>query len=264
MNILTTTGNRLVIGHRGTAACAPENTREGIALALAHGADAVEFDVRLSADGEVVLFHDPTVERTTGASGAVRDMTFAQLLELDAGARFEPASPNAPVQQASYPVPRLDDILGEFEDAPMIIEIKDASVAEATRSLIERHGAEHRCLVDSLDAANLRAFHGSRIATGGGKSGVVSALMHGLIGVGIARGSSSAYCIPLSYGGFPIPVRTVVRDARKTSRVVHVWTVNDPSVALELWAAGVTGIITDDVVPVLHARSHIGLSAVGP
>ena len=88
MNILIDGSCRPVIGHRGNRAYAPENTIESFAQAVAAGADAIELDVHLSADGVAVVIHDPHVRRTTDGAGDVVGMTFDELRKLDAGARF--------------------------------------------------------------------------------------------------------------------------------------------------------------------------------
>ena len=92
LNILLDTSARPVIGHRGNRAHAPENTLESFAQAVAAGADAIEFDVRISLDGVPVVIHDPSVLRTTLAAGEIASMTFAELRELDTGAYFTPDS----------------------------------------------------------------------------------------------------------------------------------------------------------------------------
>lgn len=74
-----------IIAHRGASFDAPENTLESFQLGLEQGADALECDVRLSSDGELMVFHDPTVERTAAIQGAVADLTAAELQTLDAG-----------------------------------------------------------------------------------------------------------------------------------------------------------------------------------
>jgi len=78
----------LILAHRGASAYAPENTLAAFELALAQGAHGVELDAKLSADGEVVVIHDPSVDRTTGGKGRVSQMTLAALRELDAGSFF--------------------------------------------------------------------------------------------------------------------------------------------------------------------------------
>src|SRR4026207_1293717 len=81
---------RPIIGHRGAAAHAPENTMASFHLALEQGADALEFDVRVTRDGEAVVLHDPTLERTTDAVGPIRLHTLKELDQVDAGFRFTP------------------------------------------------------------------------------------------------------------------------------------------------------------------------------
>src|SRR5512145_3180337 len=77
-----------IFAHRGASAHAPENTLAAFQLALAQHADGIELDVKLTADGHVVVIHDPTIERTTGAKGRVKDMSLADLRSLDAGSFF--------------------------------------------------------------------------------------------------------------------------------------------------------------------------------
>ncbi len=90
MALLRTPGDSpLLVGHRGACAVAPENTMPSFERALQDGADIVEADVRLSADGEVMVFHDATVDRTTNGSGRVAEMTCAELQALDAGEWFD-------------------------------------------------------------------------------------------------------------------------------------------------------------------------------
>ena len=74
----------LVLAHRGASGHAPENTLEAFRLAMEMGADGFELDVHMSLDGELVVIHDESVDRTTDGTGLVRDLTLAQLKELDA------------------------------------------------------------------------------------------------------------------------------------------------------------------------------------
>jgi glycerophosphoryl diester phosphodiesterase len=84
------TGNRLeIVGHRGAKGIAPENTLASFQAAVDIGVDMIELDVHLSKDGELVVIHDPNLERTTDGSGFVGDLTLAQLRELDAAAKFD-------------------------------------------------------------------------------------------------------------------------------------------------------------------------------
>lgn len=78
----------LVIGHRGASAHAPENTMAAFELAIDHRADAIEFDVKLTSDNQVVVIHDTKVDRTTNGTGKVANMTLSDLQNLDAGYKY--------------------------------------------------------------------------------------------------------------------------------------------------------------------------------
>ena len=103
MNLFRVHHRPLVIAHRGASAYAPENTLAAFRLAAEQGADAVELDAKLSADGQVVVIHDPTVERTTNGSGEVRQLSLAQIKSLDAGGFLSP-------QFAGEPIPTLAEV----------------------------------------------------------------------------------------------------------------------------------------------------------
>ncbi len=108
----------LLVGHRGARAVAPENTLASFRRAWEEGADAVEMDVRLTADGAVVVIHDETVDRTTDGHGAVAEMTLAELRRLDAGRWFDPA-------YAGEHIPTLEEVLDWARGKiAMLIELK--------------------------------------------------------------------------------------------------------------------------------------------
>jgi len=224
-------------------------------LAIADGADGLEFDVRLSADGHVVVIHDPTVDRTTDGTGAVEGMTLAELTSLDAGSRFSARTTDA-VAPVSARIPTLDEVLRSFPGIALIIEIKSPAAASATRRLIEKHRAEERCLVDSFSSTALNVFRDSRIASGPGRNGIVKILARSIIGGASAVPADvSALAIPRKYYGVPLPVGHLVRTMRSARKPTHIWTVNEPAEARELWKLGASGIITDDVREILAARS---------
>jgi glycerophosphoryl diester phosphodiesterase len=145
----------ILFGHRGARGEAPENTLTGFAYARRIGVDAFEFDVHLSADGELVVIHDPTVDRTTNGTGRVADMTATELAQLDARAAFpewpEPAG-----------VPPLTEVLDVVAGARHLeIEIKTATPERLERvvrrllALIERYGIGERTTVSSFDPVAL-------------------------------------------------------------------------------------------------------------
>lgn len=260
MNILLDPEARPVIGHRGNRAHAPENTIESFAQAVAVGAEALEFDLRVTADGIPVVHHDPTVVRTTNGRGEIARLTFAQLRDLDAGANFtKDGNTTFPYRGKGHRIPSFDEVLEAFPTTPLLIEIKTPLAAVGVRSAIERHKAEERCLVDSFSGTALRFFHDSKIAFGASSSDVGRLMREVLMGSRVTPLNYSALCVPLSYRGFPLPVRRFAKVAPKHNCRVHVWTVNSPAVAKDLWMSGVNGIITDDPALMLSVRTGIAI-----
>jgi glycerophosphoryl diester phosphodiesterase len=112
------TGKISIVGHRGAAGCAPENTLAAFREGLAQGADVIELDVQLTADGYVAALHDDTLERTTNGRGPAAQLTLAELKKLDAGSWFDP-------RFAGESIPTLDEVLEWARGrAPLFIELK--------------------------------------------------------------------------------------------------------------------------------------------
>jgi glycerophosphoryl diester phosphodiesterase len=134
----------LTIAHRGASGYAPENTRAAFELAIAMGAGAIETDIRLTADGELVLIHDATVTRTTDGRGPVADHTLAELRSLDAGSRFTP-------EFAGERIPTLAELIEAFVPRiPVVLEIKDAGATAPTIAAIRAAGIGDRVKVTSF------------------------------------------------------------------------------------------------------------------
>jgi glycerophosphoryl diester phosphodiesterase len=249
---------RPVAGHRGNRAHAPENTLESFRQAVALGVDALEFDVRLTADGVAVVHHDPTVDRTTDGSGPVAAMTLAELRRLDAGARFTADGGRTfPYRGRDVRIPTLDEVLGAFPDTPLLIEIKTPSASAETKTVIERHASHDRCVVDAFDAASLTPFRGSPIALGAAQGEVAWLLAAAVARVPVRSVPYRALCIPRSFRGIPLPVGRFAALLAPLDCPVHVWTVNDPAEARLLWEIGVRGIISDDPGTMLRLRGEL-------
>ena len=124
------TGRTLVIPHGGGDAVFPENTMVAFESTMAMGADVGDVDLRISRDGVVVAIHDPTVDRTTGASGNVKSMDFAELAALDAGWGFSPAgsADDHPYRATGVTIPTLEAILERFPTTLLSVDLKDESL----------------------------------------------------------------------------------------------------------------------------------------
>jgi glycerophosphoryl diester phosphodiesterase len=256
VNVLFDVDARPVIAHRGGLARAPENTLEAMQLGIAEGADAIELDVHLCAGGDIVAIHDATVDRTTEGNGAVERMTLTNLRSLDAACRFSGVQPHPAVRRPCR-IPTLAEVFESFPTTPLIIEVKTPAASAQTRALIEKHGAEDRCLVDSFYSDALDVFRGSCIARGVSRNGVIRLLARSFLNTraSVAVGPS-ALCIPRTYHGLPMPVKRLAALMRSAGKPTHIWTVNAPGEALEMWRLGASGIITDEVPAILAARDE--------
>jgi glycerophosphoryl diester phosphodiesterase len=120
-----------VIGHRGAAGDAPENTLASFQLALEQGADGIELDIHLTKDGEIVVCHDPTIDRTTNGSGYIVEMQVAEIKRFDAGGWFSQ-------QYAGESIPTLAEVFDQVPDNIMInIEIKYSYKGQLETRLID-------------------------------------------------------------------------------------------------------------------------------
>lgn len=146
----------MVIGHRGAAAHAPENTIPSIREAMARNADAIEIDLRRTKDGEIVAMHDETVDRTTDGSGRVGEHTLADLKRLDAGGWFDPA-------YRDTRIPTLGEVLDAVPGSTtLILEIKggNSTYPEAIPRIIEivRERARENVILKSFAVEDIREF----------------------------------------------------------------------------------------------------------
>lgn len=248
---------RAVVAHRGDSAHAPENTLESLRRGVSLGADALECDVHLTSDGHVVVIHDPNVDRTTNGAGTVADLTLAELQRLDAGFRFtRDGGRTFPWRGRGVSIPTLEELLGTFPEIPLIIEVKAAAAATATRQLLERFGAAARCLVGSFLADVLAPFRGSGIACTASRDDVLRLYLRALLPGGPRSLPFQALCIPPSSNGIPLPVLRFARMARAAGVPTHVWTVDDPARARRYWDGGVSSIITNDPAVMLAAAGR--------
>lgn len=134
----------LNIAHRGASGYAPENTRAAFERGIAMGVDMIETDVQLTRDGELVLFHDATVTRTSNGHGPVGDYTLAELRGLDIGSWYAP-------EFTGERILTLSEMLAEFlPRIPMVLEIKDPRAAAALVQAIAAAGARDRVHVTSF------------------------------------------------------------------------------------------------------------------
>jgi glycerophosphoryl diester phosphodiesterase len=255
--ILLDPAARPVIGHRGNRAHAPENTLPSFHEAVLAGADAVECDLRVSRDGALVVFHDPTVERTTDGAGAVDATTLAGLRGLDAGARFSSDGGRSfPWRGRGVRVPTFDELVESLpRHLPLIVELKTPAATAPLRDAVQRHALARRVIVAGFDVEATRPLRGAGFALGASTPDVARLLPAALLRLAPAALAFQALCIPTRWRGWPLPIAALARAMRQRGGTTHVWTVNDPAQARSLWRRGVQGIISDDPAAILAARN---------
>jgi glycerophosphoryl diester phosphodiesterase len=237
--MLTDLDRPLNIAHRGASKIAPENTLAAFEKADEVGADGIEFDVHLSADGVPVVIHDATVDATTGSSGRVRDMTVSQLKRLDAGSTFDPAF-------AGERIPTLAETLETFGERLLLnIELKEMSVfdrglEQTVVDLVEEYGLQDRVFFSSFNPFALRRAQdlAPRIPTGLCYIYARRPFLH-LASLIMTRRNAAFHPY------HPIADEQHIGWARAHDKRVNVWTVDDPADMRRFIRWRVNGIITN-------------------
>jgi glycerophosphoryl diester phosphodiesterase len=240
-------GRTLVLPHGGGDGLYPEDTMLAYESTMAMGADAVDVDLRLSADGVVVAIHDSTVTRTTGAKGNVGSMTLAELQRLDAGYTFS-RNGKQPFRGKGVRIPSLEEILKRFPGVLLSIDLKDESIAmnAPVCATLRRYRRSTDVFVGSNGDAQILAFRKScpGIAT--------SATMVDVYASQAARKSNDPAFKPdalVDQPPYRIGQRTLVDKeglafAHSHGVAILTWVVNDEKDMKTLIDLGVDGIYT--------------------
>ncbi len=237
-----------VYAHRGSSLLAPENTGEAFDLALGHGADVLEIDVRLSRDGQVVVTHDARVDRTCDGHGAIADLTLGELKRLDAAYHFTDLQGRSSRNQGVRLI-TLDELFERFPNTRINVDIKDNSAlaANAVARSIERASSQGRVNVGSFHAAALEHFRmrAPEVTTSATQSEVAQ-----LYFFGRRKKTPLPYeylQIPVSHLGIPLATRSFINSAKCRGINVVYWTINTTEAMQFLLSRGVQGIVTDRV-----------------
>jgi glycerophosphoryl diester phosphodiesterase len=242
-----------VIGHRGAAGEAPENTLVSFERALAAGAAILESDVHLTRDAVPVLIHDDEVDRNTDGSGRVSAFTLDELRRLDAGHGFTPDGGRSyPFRGQGHRIPALQEVFEAFPTARFNLELKESTPGIVERCLDVVVGArrESRTLLTAADDA-LMADRRDRIearslpVAQGASAGDVLAFVRSALDGTPPRAGPMALQVPADFGNRPLVTPAFVQHAHAHGLFVHVWTLNEPDDMRRLLDIGVDGIVTD-------------------
>lgn len=230
----------IIIAHRGASAYAPENTMVAFQKAVELSADGIEFDVKCSKDGEMVIIHDQSLERTTNGHGRVNETNLKDLRNLDAGSSFSS-------EFAGEKIPILSEVLEEFSKRLLInIELTNyASISDGLANkaahLVKQMGVENRVFFSSFHPYNL--FITRRILPN------VSVALLALPGKKgwIFRSNLMRWLSPDLIHPFYLDVdKRFIEKQHKKNRKVNVWTVNTETQIKKFLKDNVDGLITDD------------------
>ena len=236
-----------IIGHRGAAGVAPENTLVSFERGVLGGAQAIEMDVHRAASGELVVFHDPTLDRTTDGSGPVEAMSLPELQRLDAGYRFTlDHGRSFPFRASGVGIPTLDQAVEACGDLPLIIEVKSAAAGLGLGDWLREHPARSRILVGGESARDSApAVEESEYNCASADDLRPTVL---LSKIGLRRGLPArvtAAMVPVRSHGLRVVTRGFVRRTHRAGQGVFVWTVNRPQQMRMLFDMGVDGLISD-------------------
>ena len=219
----------IIIGHRGAAGYAPENTLSAFALAMGSGVDMVEFDVWKCASGELVVFHDARLERLTNGFGTLVSHTLEELKKLTV--------------LGCETIPTLTEVL-DFIDrrVKVYIEIKDINIASDVLKTVQYY-VEHKqwqyddFLVASFDHTQLYDIKAANRLV------PIAALLYGIpvdLSASVSTIDADVICLSVDF-----ITQEFVDDIHDRGMLVYVYTVDHPDDIICVVNYGVDGIITD-------------------
>lgn len=236
-SIVLNDGVPLTIAHRGAPAEAPENTIPAFEAALASGAEVLELDLRMTADEQVVVFHDELLDRTTDGSGPIADRTLAELRVLDAGSWYGSA-------WRGTSIPTFDEVLPLLQrsDVRALIELKGLWTVDALRPIIAgiyRHGVQDRVVLASFELPTLLELW--REAPSLPRAVIVRRLPDDPVDFAASVGATTVVTSLRSFRVDP-DAAEMLQDAGLT---VIVYTLNRADLWQQALDLGVDGVVTD-------------------
>ncbi len=240
-------GAPLLVAHRGGAGLAPENTLTAFRSARDDwAADMIELDIHLSADGHVVVMHDPLVDRTTDGVGPVAGKTLAELQALDAGYRFTPDGSTFPFRGRGVRIPTLQEVLTALPAMRFTVEVKAAAAQRPFFELARRLGAVERIVAAGFGPAERSFFAEWPGAVSASMAQVRRFFALHRLRLGAAWAPPVAiFQVPERAGRLLVCSPRFVRELHAHGIAVQVWTVNEPEAMERLFDAGVDGIQSD-------------------
>jgi glycerophosphoryl diester phosphodiesterase len=226
----------LAMAHRGGAIEHLENSMPAFEACVRLGYRYLETDVRVTADGVPVVFHDPTLDRVTDRSGRLDQLPWSEVATARIGGR--------------EPILQLADLLGAWPDVRFNLDVKAAGVLAPLARTVHRLGAEQRICLGSFSDARIaaaRRIFGPSVCTSLGPRGVAALRLSSYSprAAGLVRVQAGCAQVPLQLGGRALVDERFIAAAHARGLQVHVWTVNTEEEATAMLDLGVDGVMTD-------------------
>lgn len=230
-----------IFAHRGFSSQYPENTMTAFRKALEVGADGIELDARLTADGQIVIMHDPTVDRTTNGKGKVRNLTLAEIRGLDAGIKKGMVFENERV-------PLLEEVFAEL-GGKLLLNVELCNYDEGDErflsnqvvDLVEKYRLTESVILSSFRFNNLVYVKDKNPSISCGliaKQGLLGCWARGVLVHSVSVDALHPYYTDVT--------PTLIRREQQCGRKVRAWTVNAPNLIRQVYDMGVDAIFTDN------------------
>nr|WP_320000332.1 glycerophosphodiester phosphodiesterase family protein [uncultured Draconibacterium sp.] len=230
----------VIIGHRGAAALAPENTLASIQKAIDVGVDIVEIDVQRTSDNVIIVLHDKSIDRTTNGSGKTIDLTYEQILSKNIVDKEGNVT--------NYFIPTLEEVLKLVQgQSKLLIEIKNGSelypgIEHEIVNIVNKFNAKSWCIIQSFEDDILEKVHEID------PDFILHKLFYGnFLGFGLKRKDLSQYSHISSFNSFNLLTsKRFVNKIHKEGKTVFVWTVNKEKKMKKAINKNIDGIISDN------------------
>ncbi|HET7501179.1 MAG TPA: glycerophosphodiester phosphodiesterase [Kofleriaceae bacterium] len=239
---------RRLYAHRGASAELPENTMPAFERAVALGVDALEMDVHLTRDEQLIVVHDETGARTTGVPARWPELDLAGVRRLDAGWGFVAADGTRPFAGKGIAIPTFEQVLEAFPGMRINVDLKGDRAVEIMLALLRKHRAEDRVTLASFQ---LRTLVRARRLGFGGETALSQGEVASLLGMPAMLWrqlplTGTAAQVPVSSGRIRFDRPTFIAKCHSIGLRVDFWTIDDRADAARLLGLGADGIMTND------------------
>ena len=246
---------RRLYAHRGASAERPENTMPAFERAIEIGVDALEMDVHLTRDDQLIVAHDDTAARTCGVQWAWRELSAADAQRLDAGWGFVADDGTRPFAGKGIAAPRFADVLDAFPKMRINVDLKGDRAVDVMLALLRDKRAEDRVTLASFQ---LRTLAQIRRRGFGGETALSQPEVASLIAVPAMLWrqlpfTGSAAQIPTHAGRLRLDRAAFIAKCHSIGLRVDFWTIDDPAEAARLLELGADGIMTNDPAKIRSA-----------